>query len=194
MDCSPQGSCVHRISQARRLESVAISSSEDLPDPRDRICISCIEGGGFFTSEPSGKPRRDIDKPYRECREVWSCPGPTPPIYRPSRETSRQQKMSKKEERPLFLSCHTNSFFLVSLSKLRRISHPRISQYTHHCISDFSQGRQHALLSAGPCFRLYRSWHLPVSLGDCPGPQLTVGEEILLAYRISHILQYQLYL
>ena len=48
MDCSLQGSCVHRISQARRLEWVVISSPGDLPDPRDRICISCIEGG-FFT-------------------------------------------------------------------------------------------------------------------------------------------------
>ena len=32
-DCSPPGSSVHEIFQARRLERVAISSSGDLPDP-----------------------------------------------------------------------------------------------------------------------------------------------------------------
>ena len=34
MDCSPPGSSVQGISQARILESVAISFSGDLPDPR----------------------------------------------------------------------------------------------------------------------------------------------------------------
>ena len=33
MDCSPSGSSVHGISQARILEWVAISSTRDLPDP-----------------------------------------------------------------------------------------------------------------------------------------------------------------
>ena len=33
MDCSPPGSSLHRIFQARILEWVAISSSGDLPDP-----------------------------------------------------------------------------------------------------------------------------------------------------------------
>ena len=34
VDCSPPGSSVHRILQARILEWVAISFSRDLPDPR----------------------------------------------------------------------------------------------------------------------------------------------------------------
>ena len=33
MDCSPPGSSVHRISQARILEWVAMPSSRDLPTP-----------------------------------------------------------------------------------------------------------------------------------------------------------------
>ena len=48
MDCSPPGSCVHRIFQARILKWVAISSSRGSSQPRDRICISfvsCIEVG-----------------------------------------------------------------------------------------------------------------------------------------------------
>ena len=46
MDCSPPGSSVHRILQARVLEWVAISSSRKSSQPRDRThvsCISCID-------------------------------------------------------------------------------------------------------------------------------------------------------
>ena len=42
MDCSPPGSYVHRIFQARILEWVAISSSRGSSQPRDGTCISCI--------------------------------------------------------------------------------------------------------------------------------------------------------
>ena len=42
-DCSPSGSSVHGISQARILEWVAIFPlSGDLPDPRDQTHVSCI--------------------------------------------------------------------------------------------------------------------------------------------------------
>ena len=40
-DCSPPGSSVHRILQARILEWVAISFSKGSSPPRDQICISC---------------------------------------------------------------------------------------------------------------------------------------------------------
>ena len=49
MDCSPPGSSVHGISQARILEWVAISFSRGSSLPRDWICISCISGE-FFTN------------------------------------------------------------------------------------------------------------------------------------------------
>ena len=42
MDCSPPGSSVHVISQARTLEWVAISSSRGSSWPRDRTCISLV--------------------------------------------------------------------------------------------------------------------------------------------------------
>ena len=57
MDCSPPGSSVHGILQARILEWVAISFSRGSSPPRDQTqvsCVSCIEGG-FFTTEPLGK-------------------------------------------------------------------------------------------------------------------------------------------
>ena len=55
MQCSPPGSSVHGIFQARILEWVAVSFSRASSRPRDWICVYCIEGG-FFTTEPPGKP------------------------------------------------------------------------------------------------------------------------------------------
>ena len=56
MDCSPPGSSVHGILQARILKWFAISSSRGSSQSRDRTCISCL-AGRFFTTEPSGKPK-----------------------------------------------------------------------------------------------------------------------------------------
>ena len=44
-DCSPPGSFVHGISQARILEWVAISFSRGYSQSQDQTCISCIAGG-----------------------------------------------------------------------------------------------------------------------------------------------------
>ena len=59
MFCSPPGSSVHGVSQARILEWVAISfskgSSQSWNQTRTSF-ISCI-AGGFFTTEPPGKPK-----------------------------------------------------------------------------------------------------------------------------------------
>ena len=54
--CSLPSPSVHRISQARILEWVAIFSSRGSSWPRDRTCVSCI-AGRFFTTEPPGKPK-----------------------------------------------------------------------------------------------------------------------------------------
>ena len=51
MNCSPPGSSVHGISQARILEWVAISFSREL---RNRTHVSCI-ASWFSTTEPPGK-------------------------------------------------------------------------------------------------------------------------------------------
>ena len=55
-NCSPPGSSVPGISQARILEWVAISFSRGSSQPRNQTqvsCVSCI-AGGFFTTEPPG--------------------------------------------------------------------------------------------------------------------------------------------
>ena len=59
MGFSPPGSSVHGILYARILEWVAISLSRDLPDPeiKPRSLASPAFAGGFFTTEPPGKPR-----------------------------------------------------------------------------------------------------------------------------------------
>ena len=46
MECSPPGSSIHRISQARWLEWVAISSSRVSSWPRDQIQVSCVSPVG----------------------------------------------------------------------------------------------------------------------------------------------------
>ena len=58
MDCSPPGSSVHGISQARVLEWVAIFSSRGPSWLRAGTCVSYISCicRGFFTPEPRGKP------------------------------------------------------------------------------------------------------------------------------------------
>ena len=52
MDCSPPGFFVHRILQARILESVALLSSRDLPNPgtKPMSLMSPASAGGFFTT------------------------------------------------------------------------------------------------------------------------------------------------
>ena len=63
MDCSPPGSCVHGISQARLLEWVAISCFRGSSWPRDGTCISYLSGE-FFTTESPGKPCCQIPSLY----------------------------------------------------------------------------------------------------------------------------------
>ena len=48
MDCSPPGSSVHGILQARIQEWVAIPFSRGSSQPRDQTWVSCI-AGKFFT-------------------------------------------------------------------------------------------------------------------------------------------------
>ena len=59
LDYSPTGSSVHGILQARILEWVAIPFSRGSSWPRDRTHVSSI-ACGFFTTEPPGKPQRNI--------------------------------------------------------------------------------------------------------------------------------------
>ena len=57
VDCSPPGSSVHGILQARILEWAAVSVSRGCSQPRDQTHISCTGRRVLFTAEPPGKPR-----------------------------------------------------------------------------------------------------------------------------------------
>ena len=70
MDCSPSGSSVHGIFQARLLEWVAISFSRGSSWPRDWTQVSCI-AGRFFTTERPGK--LFIVNAYGESEAAQSC-------------------------------------------------------------------------------------------------------------------------
>ena len=50
MDCSPPGSSVHGIFQARILEWVAVPSPGVLPDPEIKASSPALAGGVFTTS------------------------------------------------------------------------------------------------------------------------------------------------
>ena len=55
MDCSPPGSSVHGVLQARILEWVSMPYSRGPSRLRDQTWVSCI-AGRFFTTEQPGKP------------------------------------------------------------------------------------------------------------------------------------------
>ena len=70
MDCSPPGSSIHGICQARILEWVSMPSSRWLLQPRSQTCVSCI-AGRFFTTEPLVKPPYDLV--VQSLSPVWLC-------------------------------------------------------------------------------------------------------------------------
>ena len=60
MDCSPPGSSVHAILQARKPEWVAVSSFRGSSWPKNRTCISYLSSiwqAGSLPLAPPGKPR-----------------------------------------------------------------------------------------------------------------------------------------
>ena len=70
MDCSPTGSSIHGIFQARILEWVAIFSSRGSSQPRDQTWVSCIPGR-FFATTPQEFPGHWGVHRFN----AWSSPG-----------------------------------------------------------------------------------------------------------------------
>ena len=71
MNCSPPGSSVHGILQARILEWVAISSSRGSSQPAPPAASTLADR--FFTTAPLGKPK-DPESPKSGSRmEVLLC-------------------------------------------------------------------------------------------------------------------------
>ena len=75
MDCSPPGSSVHGIFQARILEWAAISSSRGSSWPRDQTRVYCF-AGRFLTTEPLGKMwcgiyYKSVEEGRGGLEEIW---------------------------------------------------------------------------------------------------------------------------
>ena len=71
--CSPPGSSVYGIFQARILEWVAISYSRVSSQSRKQACISWSPAlaGRFFTTAPPGKPLSLYDGPINQELNCW---------------------------------------------------------------------------------------------------------------------------
>ena len=79
MDCSPPGSSVHGIFQARILEWIAFSFCRGSSWLRDRTHVSCISctAGRFFTTAPPGKPEELIQLHIKNDFRMDRRPGET---------------------------------------------------------------------------------------------------------------------
>ena len=87
MDCSPPGTVVHGILQARTLEWVAISYAKGSSQPRNRTLVSCISGR-LFTSY-KGSPLQSTEQHLQILPlDVSSVPHPLSPTR------SQDKKMS----------------------------------------------------------------------------------------------------
>ena len=85
-DCSPPGSSVHGILQARILEWVAIFFSGGSSWPRDQTRISLIISG-FFTAEPLGKPKKPLwtnNSSKGTFLTLWSLSSDVPYVIHPT--------------------------------------------------------------------------------------------------------------
>ena len=77
IDCSPPGSSVYGILQARILEWVAISFSRGSSQPRDRTQVSCIAGRCFVlwaTREAHMLPAKSLQSCPTLCHPIDSSP------------------------------------------------------------------------------------------------------------------------
>ena len=71
IDCSPPGSSVHGILQARILEWVASSFSRWSSQPKDQTWVSCITDGFFYPLSHQGNPKL-ISRSYKlVSSDVW---------------------------------------------------------------------------------------------------------------------------
>ena len=75
MDCSPPGSSVHGVLQARILEWVAISFSRESSQPRDQTCVSWVASACWFSTantKLANPGRRTSDWTFERHAPFWS--------------------------------------------------------------------------------------------------------------------------
>ena len=131
MDCSPAGSSVNGIIEARMLVWVAIPFSRGSSQPRNWTQVSCV-AGRFFTFELQGRPKLDIiiskennqlheNQGRLPCALVYSqCPGAPEILTEREDEHSLKHKM-RYNFNMQFRSLQNASHFLGTAFKISRI-------------------------------------------------------------------------
>ena len=73
MDCSPPGSSVHGILQARILEWVPFPSPVDLPDPGKEPGSCALQANSLQSEQPPGKPKALLSRSHSflHMRNMW---------------------------------------------------------------------------------------------------------------------------
>ena len=77
VDCSPPGSSVRGLLQARRLERVAVSSSRGSSQPRDGTPVSCTGRHVLYRRSHQGSPDGEGQGPFHRSQP----PGPAPCLF-----------------------------------------------------------------------------------------------------------------
>ena len=94
-DCSPPGSSVYGIPQARILEWVAIPFSRGSSQPRDQTQVSCISGR-FFTIWASREALEGFVPRIAELKEFKCCP-PRVHLLTTQKPVIREASVNRKE-------------------------------------------------------------------------------------------------
>ena len=127
MDCSPQGSSIHGIFQARILEWVAIPSSRECSGPRNRTqvsSVSCIGRRVLYHQRHLGSPRENAALTLKVSflyRRRWSMSFPLAYLW--SKQVMWQQQGSKVESSPQEWAMNlykNNTAYLVTISTDRK--------------------------------------------------------------------------
>ena len=113
MDCSPPGSSVHGILQAKILECVAILSSRGSSWPKDQTHISCISRWILYRLSHQGRPTATTTSQNSviSCLEDWSgfqTGFPIPPFAPHILGSKEQQSESLKFEMQWCCFSHQN--------------------------------------------------------------------------------------
>ena len=96
MNCSPAGSSVHGIHEARILEWVATSFSRGFSQPRDRTWVSC-RAGEFFTTWATREAQNERHFEWRKHRD-WGLQSVSNQHLLPHLDHSREISMEEDDD------------------------------------------------------------------------------------------------
>ena len=131
VDCSPPGSSVRGVLQARILEWVAIPFSRGSSQHRVQIWVS-YTAGTFFMSEPPGKPRSCNSTPGHISRHIYNmkrymhsnvCCNT---VYKQPRHGSNltvHWQMNKEDVSIIYISIHTHTHTYTHIHNRILFSH-----------------------------------------------------------------------